>query len=190
MSDNAGAGIGDDPNAVAIVAFWRTAGPDKWYTKDDGFDAEIAERFAALVGRAAAGELTAWEATPQGTLALLILTDQFPRNLFRGSARAFATDPQAKGIAERAIARGFDHGFARDERRIFYLPFMHSEQLWDQERCIALCRAAADDEGVKFADQHADIIRRFGRFPHRNKVLGRITTADEQAFLDGGGFAG
>ena len=190
MSENAGAGGARDPDAAAILAFWRTAGPDKWYSKNDGFDAEIAERFAALVGRAAAGELTVWEQSPEGALALLILTDQFPRNLYRASARAFAADPRAKAIAERAVARGFDHGFVRDERRIFYLPFMHSEQLADQERCIALCRAAADDEGVKFADQHADIIRRFGRFPHRNKALGRITTADEQAFLDGGGFAG
>lgn len=172
-----------------VVAFWRQAGPDKWYAKDAGFDAEIL-RFAPLIDRAVAGQLAAWERSPQGALALIIVTDQFPRNLFRGSPRAFASDPLAHGVAERAIERGFDRQLERDERRIFYLPYMHSESMADQERCVALCRAAADEEGVRYAELHADIIRRFGRFPHRNAALGRTTTADEQAFLDAGGFAG
>ena len=120
----------------------------------------------------------------------MILLDQFPRNLFRGSPRAFATDAQALAIAERAIARGFDKPFPLPERRFIYMPFMHAEDLAHQERCIALCAASDDPEGVKYAVIHRDIIRDFGRFPHRNAVLGRRTTAAEQAFLDEGGFGG
>jgi uncharacterized protein (DUF924 family) len=110
--------------------------------------------------------------------------------MFRGSARAFASDPQARAVAERAIARGFDTAAASDERIFFYLPFMHSENLADQERSRALVRQLGDSEQEKYAEIHADIIRRFGRFPHRNTVLGRATTPGEQAFLDAGGFAG
>jgi uncharacterized protein (DUF924 family) len=110
--------------------------------------------------------------------------------MFRGSARAFAADALARDIARRAIAQGFDQRFAADERSFFYLPFEHSENLADQEHCIALMQSTGDADLVKWAQLHADIIRRFGRFPHRNAVLGRTTTPDEQAFLDGGGFAG
>ncbi len=139
---------------------------------------------------AAAGKLTAWEQDAQGALALLILLDQFPRNMFRGSARAFATDPMARAIAAGALVRGFDARAPEGMRSFFFLPFEHSEDLADQERCIALNKAAGDADGLKWAEIHADIIRRFGRFPHRNAVLGRVTTPEEQAFLDGGGFAG
>jgi uncharacterized protein (DUF924 family) len=173
-----------------VLAFWRAAGPDKWYEKDDAFDAAIRERFLATYAAAAAGRLAAWENTAEGALALVIVLDQFPRNMFRGDARSFAADPLARAVADRAIARGFDKLYLPPERRFFYLPFTHSENLADQERCVALNRAAADDEGVKWAELHADIIRRFGRFPHRNQMLGRTTTPDEQAFLAGGGFAG
>jgi uncharacterized protein (DUF924 family) len=173
-----------------VLAFWRAAGPDKWFEKDDVFDAAIRARFLDTYAAAAAGRLSAWERDAEGALALLIVLDQFPRNMFRGEARMFAADPLARAVADRAIGRGFDRRYAPPERRFFYLPFMHAENLADQERCIALCRVAADDEGVKHGELHADIIRRFGRFPHRNRVLGRATTADEQAFLDGGGFAG
>ena len=110
--------------------------------------------------------------------------------MFRGSPRAFATDAQAVGITERAIARGFDETYQPPEKRFFYMPFMHSEGLADQERCVELCAAADDADGVKYAEIHRDIIRDFGRFPHRNPVLGRKTTAQEQAFLDEGGFSG
>jgi uncharacterized protein (DUF924 family) len=172
-----------------VLAFWRAAGPDKWFTKDAAFDAEIATKFLATYEAAAAGAL-AWDATPEGALALLIVLDQFPRNIFRGTARAFAADPLAREVAVRAIDRGFDQHVAVPERSFFYLPFEHSETLADQERCIALNRASGDADALKWAEIHADIIRRFGRFPHRNAVLGRTTTAEEQAFLDGGGFAG
>ncbi|NWG24843.1 MAG: DUF924 family protein [Pseudorhodoplanes sp.] len=173
-----------------IVAFWREAGPDKWFERDDGFDAAIRERFLETHEAAASGALAAWEGNAEGALALLILLDQFPRNMFRGTPRAFATDARARAIADRAIAQGFDTAVAPQMRSFFYLPFMHSEKLADQERCVALYRAAGDQDGLKYADEHADIIRRFGRFPHRNVILGRTSTPEEKAFLEGGGFSG
>jgi uncharacterized protein (DUF924 family) len=173
----------------SVLAFWRAAGPDKWFEDDAGFDAEISRRFAGTYAAATAGEL-AWDENPEGALALVVVLDQFPRNMFRNSARAFAADPPAREVASRAIARGFDQLVPIAERMFFYLPFEHSEDLADQERCVALNRASGDEDATKWAEHHADIIRRFGRFPHRNAVLGRATTAEEQAFLDGGGFAG
>ncbi len=173
-----------------VLAFWRNAGPDKWFTKDDSFDAEIRRRYLPTYEAAAAGRLSEWEDTPEGALALLITLDQFPRNMFRGSARTFAADALARAVADRAIARGFDQRFAPAERSFFYLPFEHSETLADQDRSVALVRATGDADLLKWAELHADIIRRFGRFPHRNSVLGRATTPAEQAFLDDGGFAG
>jgi uncharacterized protein (DUF924 family) len=177
------------PRPAEVTAFWRAAGPKAWFRKDAAFDREIATRFLAVHEAAAAGRLSDWEATAEGAFALLLLLDQFPRNMFRGGARAFATDPLARAVADRAIAHGFDAGAPNAERIFFYLPFMHSENLADQERSLALARQA-DGESEKYAPIHADIIARFGRFPHRNAVLGRITTAQEQAFLDAGGFAG
>jgi uncharacterized protein (DUF924 family) len=173
-----------------IVSFWHDAGPDRWFAKDEAFDTEIRERFLMAHEAAAAGRLSAWESTAEGTLALLILLDQFPRNMFRDSARAFATGPLARSIAAGALVRGFDAQVPADMRSFFYLPFEHSEDMADQERALALYKAAGNADNLKWAELHADIIRRFGRFPHRNAVLGRVTTAEEQAFLDGGGFAG
>ncbi len=135
-----------------ILAFWRAAGPDQWFERDDAFDAEVRANFLAAYEAAAAGRLDPWQSTPNGTLALLLLLDQFPRNLFRGDARAFATDAAARSIAERAIARGADRLFGLPERSFFYLPLMHSENLADQERCIALCREAGDVEGEQYAE--------------------------------------
>lgn len=173
-----------------VVAFWRAAGPSKWFAKDDAFDAEIRARFLRTHEAAADGELAAWEETPEGVYALMILLDQFPRNMFRNSPRAFASDAQALAIAERAIAKGFDKAFQPPESRFIYMPFMHAEDLAHQERCIALCEASDDPDGVTFAVIHRDIIRDFGRFPHRNAVLRRQTTPHEQDFLDEGGFRG
>lgn len=173
-----------------IVGFWHGAGPDRWFNKDTAFDTEIRERFLVTHEAAAAGQLSTWEMTAEGALALLILLDQFPRNMFRDTARAFATDPLARAIAAGALVRGFDAQVPADMRTFFYLPFEHSEDMADQERALALYKAAGDADNLKWAELHADIIRRFGRFPHRNAVLGRATTPDEQAFLDGGGFAG
>jgi uncharacterized protein (DUF924 family) len=173
-----------------LVRFWHEAGYEKWFKKNDAFDAEIRQRFFATHEAAAAGRLSEWESSPEGALALLLLLDQFPRNLFRDDARTYATDPLARGIAGRAIDRGFDAKVDPTLRGFFFLPFMHSEELADQERCVALYRDAGDTNGLKWAEHHADIVRRFGRFPHRNKLLGRTTTPEEQAFLDAGGFTG
>ena len=181
----------DEPaSPQSIIAFWRDAGHDKWFTRNDNFDREIRERFLATHEAAARCRLADWEAGAEGALALMLLLDQFPRNMFRGTARAFATDPLARAITSRAIEKGFDRAVPRDLRNFFYLPFEHSENLADQERGVVLCRAAGNENDLKWAELHADIIRKFGRFPHRNEMLGRPTTAEEQAFLDGGGFKG
>jgi len=173
-----------------VLAFWRAAGPEKWFAKDDAFDAAIRARFLPTYEAAAAGKLAAWEAQAESALALVIVLDQFPRNMFRNDARTYAADPLALAIAKRAIAAGYDSGMALTDRQFFYLPFEHSEQAADQDRALELFRAAGDAELLKWAQLHADIIRRFGRFPHRNAALGRATTAEEQAFLDDGGFKG
>jgi uncharacterized protein (DUF924 family) len=180
----------DEPSSAEVVAFWRDAGPERWFSKDTAFDDDIRRRFLGLHEDAAAGRLSRWEATAEGALALLILLDQFPRNMFRGQARAFATDPLARAIAAGALVRGFDAQAPDGMRGFFYLPFEHSEDLADQERAVAFYKASGDADGLKWAELHADIIRRFGRFPHRNKALGRATTPEEQAFLDDGGFSG
>ena len=177
-----------DPETV--LAFWRDAGPAKWFRKDDNFDSEIKTRFLNVYEAAAAGQLTAWESSAETALALLIVLDQFPRNMFRVDARTFAADALARAVADRALSRGFDQEVPAGERMFFYLPFEHSEDLADQERAVALFRATGNADLLKWAELHADIIRRFGRFPHRNAALGRATTAPEQAFLDGGGFTG
>ena len=171
-----------------ILAFWRQVGPERWYERDDALDDDVRHRFLGLWQRAAAGELTSWEATDDGALALVIVLDQFPRNMFRGDARTYASDVLARGVATRAIAGGADLLIEPALLEFLYMPLMHSEHLPDQLRCVELFRGNADK--LKYAERHADIIRRFGRFPHRNPILGRPTTPEEQAFLDDGGFSG
>lgn len=173
-----------------ILAFWREAGRERWYKPSDAFDAEVRRRFLPLWHKAAAGELASWEDSDDGVLALVIVLDQFPRNMFRGTPEAFASDAPAREVARRAIERGTDRRIDSLLLEFLYLPFMHSEHLPDQLRCVALFENTDNAENLKYAREHADIIQRFGRFPHRNRLLGRDTTADEQAFLDGGGFAG
>ena len=182
---------GEDPASTdQVLAFWRGAGPDKWFNKDAAFDAEVRRRFLSTYEAAVAGRLEQWEATPEGSLALLLVLDQFPRNMFRGSARTFAADVLACAVADRALAREHDTRLAMPERMFFYLPFEHSEHLADHERCVELNRVRGDADSLKWALLHLDIIRRFGRFPHRNTVMGRASTPEEQAFLEGEGFAG
>src|SRR5229473_715940 len=173
-----------------ILAFWRAAGRDRWYKRDDAFDAEVRGRFLKLWRKAAAGELSSWEATDDGALALVIVLDQFPRNMFRDDIRAYSSDGLARAVADRAIARGADIGVEPGLLEFLYMPLMHSEQLADQQRCVELFRMAGNTDNLKYAEDHAEIIRRFGRFPHRNAILGRATTLPEQAFLDSGGFSG
>jgi uncharacterized protein (DUF924 family) len=175
---------------ASVLAFWRAAGQEKWFKKDTAFDEDIRARFLETYDAAVAEKLSDWEQTAEGALALTVVLDQFPRNIFRDDARTYAADPQARAVAKRALERGFDQIVPLSDRQFFYLPFEHSEAIADQERACALCAATGDADLLKWAQLHADIIRRFGRFPHRNTMLGRATTAEEQAFLDGGGFKG
>ncbi len=177
-----------------ILEFWRTAGPAMWFARVDTFDAAVTERYRPLLETLADEKsLLAhghpWEARQDSALALTIALDQFPRQIYRGTAQAFALDPLARAVAERAIAAGFDNQVETALRSFFYLPFMHSENLADQDRCVALYQAAGDADGLKYAQIHRDVIARFARFPHRNPALGRQMTAEEQAFLDDGGFS-
>jgi uncharacterized protein (DUF924 family) len=175
--------------AETLVSFWREAGREKWFRRDDAFDALFRHRFMALHLEAAARAHDGWAETAEGALALMLVLDQFPRNAFRGTAHMFATDALALVFADRALAEGHDRHVAEELRVFFYLPFMHAEDLAHQERCVALC-GPLGGETLKYAIIHRDIIARFGRFPHRNAVFGRVTTPEEQAFLDSGGFAG
>jgi uncharacterized protein (DUF924 family) len=176
-------------SAAEIVQFWTEAGPDRWFKKDVAFDDEFRAKFAAEHEAAACGALDDWANTAEWALALMILLDQYPRNSFRGAALMFATDSLALSFAKQAIALGFDQAVDPALCRFFYLPFMHSEALAEQDRSLDL-HAASGDASMRYAVMHRDIIVRFGRFPHRNALLGRTTTAEEQAFLDNGGFAG
>lgn len=179
-----------------ILTFWfEEAGPEKWYKKDEDFDSLIRARFGDSIEvfdkeLEVEGKST-WEETARGALALVILLDQFPRNIHRGSARAYQYDNRALGVAKRSIEAGYDLEVDDVMRRNFYLPFMHSELLADQDRCVDLTRTRVDsEESLRYAILHRDIVRDFGCFPHRNDVLGRPTTKEQQAFLDKGGFAG
>ncbi|AXE31044.1 DUF924 domain-containing protein [Chromobacterium phragmitis] len=171
----------------AVLRFWRDARAD-WFSQDPAFDRRFAERFAALHKLAAHGQLSAWRSAPQGSLALAILLDQYPRNAFRGAPRMYATDTQALAIVRAALAAG--HWDAAGDLRLFLcLPFAHSENMADQTLSVAL-NARLGQPWLSHAEGHRDIIRRFGRFPHRNAILGRPSTPAETAFLANGGFSG
>jgi len=172
-----------------VLDFWWHAGVEKWFAGGDAFDRRCREEFLPAIEAAAAGDFDHWTETADGSLALLLLLDQMPRNVYRGSAQAFKADGKAVKIAEEAVDRGFDRAFPKDVRGFFYLPFEHSENMAHQERCVDLCRVLGDKELYHYALIHLDVIRRFGRFPHRNAVLGRETTAEEAAYLESGGFA-
>ena len=178
-----------DTEIDAVINFWSAAGPKRWFSKHAEFDSEFRSRFLADHDAATHGELDRWADHGRGALALVILLDQFPRNAFRGSARMYATDELARRVADLAIVKGFDLQAAPELRLFFYLPYAHSENLADQDRSLELS-ARLGSEYVKHALEHRAIILRFGRFPHRNAILGRPTTAEEQEFLDAGGFAG
>jgi uncharacterized protein (DUF924 family) len=179
-----------DITPEAILDFWRAAGPDRWWKKNNAFDAEVRDRFTYVWEAARNGQLSSWRASDNGALALVIVLDQFPRNIFRHDARAFSTDAMAREVATQAIAGECDHRVEADLRAFMYLPFMHSENLADQERCLALLHRSGDEQNIKYAEEHLKIIRTFGRFPHRNPILGREMKPEEAAFLESGGFAG
>jgi uncharacterized protein (DUF924 family) len=181
--------------ATALIDFWfgppgsptRFAQRDVWFMADPAFDAECRERFGTLRERAAAGDCADWALEAEPCLALIVLLDQFPRNLFRGNAQAFATDGLARAAARAALGRGFDRSLPASWRQFIYLPFEHSEDLSDQELSVKLAAALARDpafaRAIDYAQRHHTIIARFGRFPHRNAALGRVSTAAEEAFL-------
>lgn len=174
---------------AAIVSFWGEAGPERWFSPDPTFDAVFRETFLGLHMAAARGERTDFLRNPQGSLALVLLLDQFPRNAFRGTGHMYATDGLARICARAALDAGQDAAIEPTLRLFLYLPFAHSEDAADQALSVRLNRSLGA-ESEEHARGHRDIIARFGRFPHRNALLGRVTTPEERAFLDGGGFSG
>lgn len=183
---------GANEEAEGILRFWLDeVGPKGWYGRSDEVDARIFRDYRALWARAARGGLDGWMLTPRGALALLILLDQFPRNMFRGSAEAFSADRHACAMANLAIERGHDRAVPEPERQFFYLPLMHSEALSDQERCVRLIKLNLPETGADNLDhavRHRDVIRRFSRFPSRNAALGRRYTDAERRYRDAGGY--
>lgn len=176
-----------------ILRFWfEESSPAQWFQKNPDFDAQIHDRFAGDYDLAAAGIFDGWQDTPEGCLALCILLDQFPRNLFRDSPRAFATDFKALGIAKFALEKRFDKLVPPVRRRFLYLPFEHAEDLSEQEKSVALFATMKKDDplGYDYAVRHRDVIKTYRRFPHRNAVLGRVSTPEEEAYLaaSGAGF--
>ncbi len=177
-----------------VLQFWLAPGNRSlWFKKEPAFDDEIRRRFEPLHERAAAGRLASWQNTPEGAFALLLCLDQFPRNMYRGTPRAFATDEKARLVADWAVDRGFDLHFRDEMERIFfYLPFEHSEDLDDQHRAVELIRERCPKgpEILRYAILHRDVIEKFGRFPHRNAILGRRSTPEEEEYLKqpGAGF--
>jgi uncharacterized protein (DUF924 family) len=181
--------VSTPPDALNIVHFWRMAGRQMWFAKDAEFDRRFRDSFLTLHEAAARGAHAGWLETPGGALALLLLLDQFPRNAFRGTPRMYATDGLAREMADQAIALGHDRRVDAALQVFFYLPFGHSESLADQDRSVALVRRLGEPD-ASHAQRHCGIVRRFGRFPHRNPILGRTMTAEEQLYLDEGGYAG
>ncbi|MBY5932938.1 DUF924 domain-containing protein [Tateyamaria omphalii] len=173
-----------------ILRFWLDeCGPEDWFKSDPDFDQVIRDRFGATWKAATEGKFALWLTYPSGALAYIILTDQFPRNMFRDDAAAFSTDKAALAAAKSAIAKGWDMRIDAPARQFFYMPLEHSENACDQDRAVRLiCERMDDAEFLLHARAHREVIRQFGRFPHRNGVLGRATTAAEQAHLDAGGY--
>ena len=187
-------GAHDDPGIERVLGFWLgEVGPKGWYAIDAAVDRRCADEFGGLIDAAFAGRLTRWRATPRGALALLVLLDQLPRNVFRGTAGAHRADGRARATAKAAIDRGDDLRIPEPERQFFYLPLMHSESLADQERCVRLVLTRLPGSGAEnlhHAVKHRDVIRRFARFPSRNRALGRPDTEAERAYRAGGGYMG
>ena len=179
-------------NPDDILAYWLDEiGPEGWYAGGDALDADIRDRFEATYVAAREGALSLWLTYPSGTLAYIILMDQFPRNMFRGTSKAFATDKVAMAAAKAAIARGWDMKIDEPARQFFYLPLMHSECLSDQDRAVRLIKTRMPDEGesnLLHAKAHREVIRQFGRFPYRNEALARETPPQEAEYLEKGGY--
>lgn len=168
-----------------ILDFWYTPPmPQHWFNSTPAIDAEIRQRFEQTWEQAKAGELDAWKATPEGCLALCIVLDQFPLNMYRGEARSFATEQAAVAVTKHALAQGFDQQLPPERVMFLYMPLMHSEHLDDQEASVRLFSAVGLVENARFAEHHRGIVQRFGRFPHRNAALGRESTPAELEYLN------
>jgi uncharacterized protein (DUF924 family) len=177
-------------DAKTVVDFWRTAGEERWFTKDAAFDGSLAVHFGDALKQARLGAFDHWAETPEGALGLVLLLDQVSRNTLRGSPLAFAGDAKALALAKTSVGRGYHQKLAPPLAMWLLMPFEHAEDLDAQKRCVALFGTLGLSEMVYYAEMHLDIIARFGRFPHRNAVLGRRSTAAELAFLQAGGFSG
>jgi uncharacterized protein (DUF924 family) len=177
--------MADSDLIAEILKFWFAPGmAEKWFVKDLDLDREVGERLGALHKRAAAGELDDWRDSPEGCLALLVLLDQVPRNIFRDDSRSYATDEMARAVTRHALDQGYDKELTHNQRGMLYLPLLHSESLEDKERAVELTRPLTENPDFhKWAVHHRDIVARFGRFPHRNEILGRENTPEEEAFL-------
>jgi uncharacterized protein (DUF924 family) len=174
----------------SVVEFWQVAGPLRWFTKDAAFDGAVSVRFRALLDEARAGRCDKWATTPTGALALVLVLDQFSRNIHRGSSLSFAADARAFALARSVVGRGWHLALPAPMAAWFIMPFEHAEDLAAQERAVGLFAVMGLSEMFHYAKVHRDVIRRFGRFPHRNPILGRTSTAAELAFLSSGGFSG
>jgi len=177
-------------NGDAVLRFWfEETKPYQWFRRDDAFDEAIKTRFGAMHEAATRGRLDVWRAHPVYSLSLILILDQFSRNLYRDTPQAFAQDSQALDVAREALARRFDHLVNDQRKAFFYMPLMHAEDLSAQEECVALFKAQLPTTmNLPFAIEHRDIVKRFGRFPHRNKTFGRTSSQQEIAFLKAGGF--
>lgn len=173
-----------------VIDFWLAQPAEAYFVADAKFDDRLREEFGTAHVQAASGALDSWQETRDGRLGLILLLDQMSRNLHRGTPGMFDADPKALAFATKAIGLGDDGDRDASVKRWYYMPYMHSEALSDQDRCVELCEQPGLEDTLPYAITHRDIIIRFGRFPHRNAVLGRITNAEEQAFLDAGGFSG
>lgn len=175
--------------SAAVLAFWETAGPAAWYAQDDVFDQSIRDQFGATWATAADAKLPDWAVDANGAMALILLLDQFPRNIFRNDPRAFATDAMARDVAGKMLTEEWDREIHGAMRQFVYMPFMHSEDRAHQDICVDLMETRmGGGSNALHARAHREIIKRFGRFPYRNNALSRDTTPEEQAFMDDGGY--
>ena len=173
------------PGITELLAFWFSEPVKKlWFDSTPEFDAQLKQKYLPLVERAERGDLDSWAEDALGALALVIILDQFPLNMFRDQARSFATESKARQIAEYAVDHGLDQQLSAEQKAFVYLPFMHSENPADQDKSVELFEQAGLTENLRFANHHRELIRRFGRFPHRNRILGRESTVEEIDYLN------
>ena len=175
----------DDDLINEILTFWFSDEvKPKWFKSTQAFDDQLRNSYQQVWGLARAGTYDHWELEPEGALALVIILDQFPLNMFRNDARQYSTEAHARKVADRAIDQGFDETLTPEQKAFLYLPFMHSESMADQDRAVELYDRAGLEDNLRYAHHHRDVVRRFGRFPHRNKVLGRASTPEEMEYLE------